>query len=184
MSVTKIKSMHDLAKANYDGGGAPAEQLRRVSEEAIQQLATRATSRHIDNIGAKNYSVFTANNRLSRPFLSSLYIEDIEVFNDLWGSFTQSLDGTAHTSSMNAGDINRLLYSSITAFSICYDLWNPGARKTPGTFYEVLVGSVLGLLLPNYTRTKFISIPNEIESVSTDIVFTKPGVAGGLELVL
>ena len=57
------------------------------------------------------------------------------------------------------------------SFSSCYDLWKPGSRKTPGTLFEILLGSITAKFLTAYTRTKFISLPKTGESVSTDIVF-------------
>jgi hypothetical protein len=180
MSVASIKALHDTAKQAYDRGGCPSIALCDVSKAAIQQLAASATTRYISEIGDKSYSVFDANQRLSRPYLPELYIDDPENFAALWDDFISSLDGKQHVCELPAESINKLLYSSVTAFSICYDLWNPGARKTPGTFYEVLMGSVFGLLLPTFVRTKFIPIPNETESVSTDIVFASRSGGGGL----
>lgn len=179
MTVRAVKTLHDAAKSDYDSGGCPEDKLRAVCEEAIRQVS-QASNRYIDVIGKKSYSIFEANGKLSRPYLPTLYLDDVVTFNALWKQFIASLDRKQHISTLDASEINRLLYSAITAFSICYDLWNPGARKTPGTFFEVLIGTILGLLLPSYDRTKFIPIPNEVESVSTDIVFARKTVAGGL----
>jgi hypothetical protein len=180
MSVTEIKSLLDKAKKQYDAGANPSDVVRDVALVAISTLAKNSNRRSTGTIDGKDYSVFEANKRLSRPYLPQLYISDINHFSTLWRDFASSINGNSHYSNLAANDINRLLYSSVTSFSVCYDLWNPGARKTPGTFFEVLVGTVFGLLLPNLSRTKFISIPNENESVSTDIVFTKTSHSGGL----
>jgi hypothetical protein len=67
------------------------------------------------------------------------------------------------------------------AFSVCFDLRKRTSRKTPGTYFEVILGSILSEILPDYKRTKHIPLISEEgsakeeneESVSTDIVFEK-----------
>ena len=67
-------------------------------------------------------------------------------------------------------------------FSICYDLWRPGSRKTPGTFFEILVGSLVQAVTPRLTRRAHVPLLEPGESVSTDIVFLEPGERGGLAI--
>jgi hypothetical protein len=54
--------------------------------------------------------------------------------------------------------VNRTVYTAVTAFSVCFDLWKPKSRKTPGTFFEVFVGSTCRLRFPDYELTKHIAI--------------------------
>lgn len=179
MSVTEIKRLHDTGKNSYDAGGCPEDRLCATVVAAIKQLGS-ANSRTLASIGQKSYSVFEAGSRLSRPYLPSLYFADSNDFSAAWRSMIDSIDGEAHHVGIPASDVNKVVYTAITAFSVCYDLWNPGARKTPGTFFEVLIGSIIGLLLPTHVRSKFIPIPDENESVSTDIVFEAQRQKGGL----
>jgi hypothetical protein len=122
----------------------------------------------------KSYSVFVAGKRVSRPFLPSLFISDPNEFERQWKEVTRRLNSKTANARTKAEKINAILYTAINAFAICYDLWKPSSRKTPGTFWEVMMGSVLGTLLPKHNRGKFVTIPGQEEKVPIDITFTNP----------
>jgi hypothetical protein len=46
----------------------------------------------------------------------------------------------------------------VTAFCLCYDVWKSKSRKTPGTFFEVLIGSAARVRFPGLALTKHIPI--------------------------
>ena len=123
------------------------------------------------NTDGKDYFVFTSTSLKSRPIVESLFIRDQSEFESLWDEFIKSIDSKNCTTNLDCLKIDKVIYSSIMSFSSCYDLWKPGSRKTPGTLFEILLGSITAKFLPAYTRTKFISLPKTGESVSTDIVF-------------
>lgn len=164
----------DTAKAIYDSGGCPIKDIGATSVAAIAKIQSDTTNRFLDTLNSKQYNLFAANGKLSRPYLPSQYIASPQDFELAWNSLISAIDPIARTINLPSSGINNTLYSAITAFSCCYDLWNPGARKTPGTFFEILLGAVLEKILPTCIRTKHISIPNQPESISTDIVFQDP----------
>ncbi len=172
--MQKIKELFDSAKATYDSKNCPLNDICATAVAAIERLNNKATTRYLDTVKTKPYNVFENEEKISRPYLPSLYTGNSEDFKSKWDSLVDAIDSEAKTIHISASEINDVFYTIITAFSCCYDLWNPGARKTPGTFFEVILGAVLGKILPTYIRTKHISIPNQPESVSTDIVFQDP----------
>ena len=167
--MNQIEVSHKAVKRAYDQGGSPLDALRDISCLALNKLAATRTIDY--KHGAKIYSSFSNGTTISRPILTSLFVRDNAEFQRLWGRFVSSIYGERHVSSMAANNIDRVLYTAIMAFAACYDIWKPKSRKTPGTHFEVLLGSVLSQFLPNLIRTKFITLPGQDEKVSTDIVF-------------
>ncbi len=129
---------------------------------------------------AKSTWVFEVNGRLSRPYLPSLFTSSPSDFSKRWLRTLRAIDAGKKSVCQSPDEVNTVLYAAMTAYSVCFDLWNPGARKTPGTFFEILLGSVMGMVLPSYERTKFIPIPGVGQNVSTDIVFSCPRTNRGL----
>jgi hypothetical protein len=167
-----IKFHFDLAKKAYDQGQNPLEEIFETAEAAIRKLGTSAVTQYLDTLGSKKYEVFSADGNLSRPYLPAVFLSDPQVFNSTWKLTTAGIDPQCMTINQSATDIDQTLYTAMTAFCCCYDLWNPGARKTPGTFFEILLGSLYGKILPTVKRSKSVPIPNQPEKVATDIVFT------------
>lgn len=167
--MNQIESSHRAIKRAYDLGASPIKELGNLAEIAIAKLAKTGVSRYAH--GDKNYICLKDADSLSRPILEELFIRDNIVFRNLWCRFIASIDNDRHLSLMSAIDIDRVMYTAIMGFAAYYDIWKPKSRKTPGTHFELLLGSVLSQFMPQLTRTKFISLPNQDEKVSTDIVF-------------
>lgn len=179
-----LQDLHEhftAAKRAYDAGGSPHRELREVAAHAIGLLRAAATSRVLSRCDDKEYSVFDVSGRLSRPYLSDLYESDPAQFRTDWDSLVDAAVPGEHRYESRTRQTNRVLYSAITAFCACYDVWKPGSRKTPGTFFEVLLGSILQRILPGYRRESHVILPEQDENVSTDIVFrSASGGPGGL----
>ena len=167
-----IKAHFDSAKAAYDSGACPIADIYETSAASISKLQADATTQYLDTLNTKRYDVFSYNGNLSRPFLPGLYVNNSQDFKTKWDALIAAINSMHKTIDLSEPEINQVLYAAITAFSCCYDIWNPGARKTPGTFLEVMLGTILSKILPNCPRTKFITIPGQSEKVSTDIVLT------------
>lgn len=116
----------------------------------------------------KTYFCFSkkgSEKKLSRPINQDLYLsnEDFKQVYDKDFFFEKDL---------NEELLNKVLYTISMSFCACYDLWK-NARKTPGTYFEIVLGTILFIRLKEYTKSKHISIPEQSESLSTDIVFTR-----------
>lgn len=128
----------------------------------------------------KQYHTLRAGRNLSRPVHMPLLIRDRERFRKAWKAFHESARPEERRYNFPPEETNSVLYSASMAFAICYDLWKPTSRKTPGTFFEVVLGSVLQAVLPGLERTAHVVLPGQTEKVSTDIVFLTPDHMGGL----
>jgi hypothetical protein len=180
--VVRLAELLKTAKASYDCGGNPFGEIQQLVNHCIRKLKNEAQARHQADVGGKSYSVFVGQrNRLSRPFLPDLFLDRPGKFNRGFKEIRDACNGKTHIielsgdSQQNIRAVNSVLYTSVAAVAACFDIWKSGSRKTPGTFFEILVGSWLSVLLPQHQRSKFIRLPGNEESVSTDIVFSREG---------
>lgn len=158
------------------------------------------------------YSVFAANDRISRAVRGDLLINSREEF---LTKSKQLVDLTKDKERVCAEAdylcAAQVIYTAIMPFACCFDLWNPDARKTPGTFFEVYMAGLLQNVFPDAVFSKHISltkivaagkiIPEQVpvtsgeediqieddeedSSVSTDIVVAVAGKPGGIVLPL
>ena len=95
-----------------------------------------------------------------------MFISDPLQFKDLWAEWVASIDQTNCTLLHDRTDA--ILYTCATAFACAYDLYTPTSRKTPGTFFEVMIGSLLKHVT-GLTRGYQIGIPGSDFKITTDI---------------
>ncbi len=173
--IDSILSEHKKLKKSYDQGESPLLELRNISIECIEKLNEELDFVQYGRADEKEYIVYFNQHNKSRPVNKNLFINDSSLFEKQWNLFLESIDSEKHSCEMEVEEINRVIYSSIISFSVCFDVWKPKSRKTPGTHFEVLLGSVLKQFLLEYSREKFVSLPRQEEKVSTDIVFDLNG---------
>lgn len=164
--MEKLKKTFDAAKRSYDRGEAPLTEIATVCRTALQMLSSAEELNDFGRLGIKNYTVLQDQSSRSRPFLKQLML-DHSSFDKAWDSLIKSADTEKHLFQVSEEFATTVLYSSVMAFALCYDLWKPKSRKTPGTFLEVVIGSVLSLLAPRpiAERGKFIKLPRNRELV-------------------
>jgi hypothetical protein len=165
-----IESLHKELKDIYDAGGAPADKILSLALLCIDKLSKIDKNDYI-HLGGKKYFVFSDGKEISRPVRSDLYIDTPESLEDAWRGMIKEIMASDILINLPSNQINSILYTVAISFASVYDIWKKSSRKTPGTHFEVLLGSLISLLLPDFVRTKFIAIPGQSESVSTDIVF-------------
>lgn len=204
--MDQIARLLEACKAEYDAGGSPLSAVRDTASYCVGKLESESTHRIQATIGGdrgegrrrrrrmteiddepaevivpeKSYSVFVSSPRVSRPFLPSMFLHNPKEFSRRWNEVAATMNPSRSVIEDEAAKVNIVLYTAINAFAICYDLWKPNSRKTPGTFLEVLMGSVLGTLIPTRLRGKFIAIPDQTERVATDISYLPEGGRPGL----
>lgn len=184
-----MKSIDDALKQikrAYDRGDRPLEAITVLVLLALRNVVGERWE-SIGTTEGRDYSILVSpNGHKSRPILRHMFEESPEEFTRQWIELTKAIDGTRHLIALPPAEINKILYTAVMSVAVAFDLWRPTSRKTPGTFFEILLGSVLGALLPTYVRTKSIAlgVENEEEaqgeSVSTDIVFTNPSATKSL----
>lgn len=60
---------------------------------------------------------------------------------------------------------NKVIYTAVMSIACCYDLWQRGSRKTPGTFFEILMAAVLKELFSEFYFSKHIPLTEFLEDV-------------------
>ena len=156
------------------------------------------------------YNVFLNTSFVSRPVRPDIYIEDFNEFLDRLTFSRNALSrGGTDLSNEESYAINAIVYTSIMSVACCYDLWKPGSRKTPGTFFEFFMAALLQEMLPNAVFSKHIplaallndaetaeGVPEGLDasdedeeeggaaSVSTDLVIGSRGKRGGFVIPL
>ena len=178
--MIKLDKLFKTAKKLYDHNINPLSELLDITNHCLNKISSEATLRYQSKLGDKKYYVFETENGISRPFLKTLYIKSQKNFTKNWNNLVSKINPEMHKIDLTSNEVNKVLYTSAMAFAICYDIWKNSSRKTPGTYFEILIGSILGNILNDYKRTKYIPLPihqvieeEKEESVSTDIVFEK-----------
>ena len=164
------------AQKAYDGKNDPLDVLGTLSADALCLLRKAAGSRlPTSSAGGKQYWIYRAEKGLlSRPYLPALFVADPNDFQSAWVRLLAACNPITHRVELPADEVNRTVYTAAMSFCLCFDLWKPKSRKSPGTQFEMLLGCILSRLLPSHTRSKHVPLPGEEESVATDIVLTAP----------
>lgn len=163
-----IRKRQIQAKKKYDQGENPFSDLYDISMYCLRKLNSVTRKEATCSQNNKSFWIYESSKNYSRPVKQDLFISQIDQFDSKWQEFLSKINSKTKTIALETHEINKILYSAIIAFSVCFDLWKPKSRKTPGTYFEILVGSILGELLDQYNRSKHIPIPGSSESVSTD----------------
>ena len=156
--MDNIKKQFDLTKKLYDKGCSPLAEVAETVQICLNKLQPLAT-RAYGVCSSKPYSIFEVDGQKSRPILTSLLNTDRDVFRRNWNRLVASASGISHRFEISEAEANATLYTAIMSFAACYDIWKPKSRKTPGTFFEIVLGSLISQILPEGKRTKFIPLP-------------------------
>lgn len=170
--MDSIEDYFRSIKRSYDSGLTPLDDIFDLTLLCLEKLSNIPKTSYSHS--TKIYFSFTSGTTISRPVLDGLFISNTTDFELGWKSLIQSLK-TNNTNAAHSTQLNTIIYTAILSFASCYDIWKPRSRKTPGTYFEVLLGSIMSKLLPNHIRSKFITLPQQNEKLSTDIVFERGG---------
>jgi hypothetical protein len=123
-------------------------------------------------VEGKRYFAFRhkdARARISRPINEDLYVADAR---DLSRQL-EKLEANPAMDWLPADQCNRFLYTLAMAFCAFNDVISDQDKKTPGTYFEILVGHLLALtfgVLPR-TRVEVLTIEDERSTLPTDFIF-------------
>jgi len=172
--VQHIERLFKQVKIIYDQNQSPFDGVCHVAKLCIEKIS-RSLKRVQSIANGKEYWVLQNDQNITRPYLPTLLIESSDEFERLWGVVVRSINPSTHVIELDEDTINNVIYTSVMSFALTYDLWKPKSRKTPGTYFEVVLGSIMSRMLPLHTRLKHIILPGQAENVSTDIVFQPNG---------
>lgn len=200
--LTDIASAFSVAKKKYDKGGNALAETLLVGARCLSVLNSHATLRPFGMFNGPpkiEYWVADDKGALSRPYRPDLFISDTAAFNEEARAFAEGL----RTAQGDPAQFDRVVYTTVSAFCLCYDVWKPKSRKTPGTFFEVLMASAARVRFPALALSKHIPIKDlpvaavadalvdvsgeegdaaeayRGDAVSTDLVLTNPKTGKG-----
>lgn len=200
--VETVLAGYRSAKVVYDRGELALVHCLAVAGMCLRKLQSSAEIRHFGHFSRVSpvpYSVATCGEGISRPFRADLFEASPDRFDQLSTQLFQSL---GQNGVFDPVVFDRAIYTAVTAFSLCVDVWKPKSRKTPGTFFEVLIGSAARHYFPHYVLTKHVPIRDvpvddvvdalvdtdevaedagafSANSVSTDLVISNPATDRG-----
>lgn len=183
-------------KYNSQQEGKHTAECLDVVNHALSLLEYNAEYKYFGSFyGDKNieYYSFYNGNEVSRPIRPDIFINNKNEFNDL---FCYVIELSKDIALKDFNDlkkipydnfyeffdiIQRVIYTAVMSVASCFDLYKRSSRKTPGTFFEILMAALLMELLPNEIFSKHIplinginrediGLDNESSSLSTDIV--------------
>jgi hypothetical protein len=123
-------------------------------------------------VEGKRYFAFRHNDaraRTSRPVNEDLYVADLRDLSQQINKLKAdpSLDWLA------ADECNRLLYTLAMVFCAFNDVTSDQDKKTPGTYFELLVGHLLALAfgVQPRNRVEVLTVEDERSTLPTDFIF-------------
>lgn len=176
-----LKKYLDIASKKYNSNKKHADECRALISYALNKLISNSDYGVFGDFQGKpviTYNAFSNSNEISRPVRPDLFILDENVFISEYDLLINSL--SKPPSLWGSADINRaniIVYTGVMAIACCYDLWQKGSRKTPGTFFEIFMASLLQEMLPEEVFSKHIpltsllgnsSAENKDDSIATD----------------
>jgi len=160
--------------------------LKRVLGQAdgtalIAEIVSECTSFLLDDtqvlplkslVEGKRYFAFRhkdARARISRPVNEGLYIADAQ---DL-SQHLEKLKANPGMDWLPAHECNRFLYTLAMAFCAFNDVTSDQDKKTPGTYFELLVGHLLALTfgVQPRNRVEVLTVEDERSTLPTDFIF-------------
>lgn len=168
--MLEIKRRFDLAAAKYNAGLAHGPECKALIISALEKLCTESEYKVFGDFrGQPNiaYFAFFSYAEISRPVRPDLFIYDPAVFSERYTELFQSF--SRRPSDWAARDIqlaNAVIYTGVMAVACCYDLWQKSSRKTPGTFFEILMAAILQEMLPYENFSKHIPLTNLLNDAS------------------
>lgn len=160
--MDQLKALLKTAATRYNKLLPHHDDARELVVFAHAKLAAEAAYAHYGDFAGRPavpYHVFGVANAVSRPVRPDIYLADPGDFAASYKLFGDNL----HAGPEGWGDAeirlaNSVVYTSVMAVACCYDLWQRGSRKTPGTVFEILMASLLQQMLPKAAFSKHIPL--------------------------
>ncbi len=162
------------------------QRLGVFGRDALALLKERAVLRPFEwkGRGPKSYRVAVLPGKptlFSRALNADLLIDEPDDFERRWSDALRAVQqsaGTCELAGVGTHELNSLLYSAVVGYAAAVDLFNPGDRGGPGTYFEMVIGPLLSILTGR-SEGGAISIPifetGETESVPVDLSFAADG---------
>lgn len=156
--ITNVAKSFAAAKKKYDRGNDALGDALALGGTCLKTLHENASLRRFGLFAGPpeiEYWVAESDGALSRPYRPDLFIQDPD---ELASEAQAFIEDMRRKTNGDPERFDRVIYTIVTAFCLCYDVWKPKSRKTPGTFFEVLIGSAARVRFPGLALTKHIPI--------------------------
>ncbi len=194
MPLSQLRADFDqLKRLRKTDPQAALEAVGAFGAGAVEVLAEHTVLHDFEwrGMGDKSYQVAAlpgSSVQFSRAINVALFIEDPREFSAVWERVQSALlasAGDGQLAGIDASDVNRVAYSAVVGYAAAVDLFNPGDRGGPGSYFEMLVGPMVSLLTGR-AESAAIAIPvpetGQLERVTTDLSFV--GGDGDVVLVI
>jgi hypothetical protein len=120
-------------------------------------------------VAGKKYFSYGRGARLSRPINEALFIADPAERSEL----LEALRVNGGLQRLGVGQSNRALYTAAMAFCAAIDLLGIGNKKTPGTYFEILIGHLFAVAFGRNPRKRVevLALEDQRSTLPTDYVF-------------
>lgn len=145
--------------------------LIKMANDCMTHLANYKRISLVSHVEGKDYFSFYTSGKYSRPVLKDKWIEQETCFTQKLGTFGDAIKSNSY-SAISSEEISTILYSIAINFCCIVDLEKSGDQKTPGTFFEYLIGHCFAMKL-RANPCKEVDVLNLDRSTKlpTDFVF-------------
>ena len=168
-SANPLKAYEDLqdAFAADVKSVANQESLGRIFVASSCYLAKLKKVELKSLVANKDYFAFVQGGKVSRAVNKRLYLFDPAQ----WDAFCNAIK-TKKAPDLDAKQLTRIIYSVAVSFFCYIDLIKDGDQKTPGTFFEYLIGHLFAWRLGVNPKVRLPVLNLDMEAtLPTDFVF-------------
>lgn len=141
--------------------------IGEVHRAAVQFLASQQQVELKSLVPGKHYFAFSNGKKLSRAINKSLFTQDLQE----WDHFRQVIS-SKQWDALDPAQLTRMIYSAAASFFCFIDLTKEGDQKTPGTFFEYLIGHLFAWRLGVNPTTRLPVLNLDMETtLPTDFIF-------------
>jgi hypothetical protein len=162
--MNSIQIAFERAGRLYNTNSPHIEECQRLVRLCLEKLWAEAGSEpgwiFTHGRGTKEYIVYRSavGSGLSRPWLAEMHVDTMPEFDRIEQTSLSAIYGNGPINEEQQEALTLYVYTSVMAFSCCYDIWKPGSRKTPGTYFEVLMAALMGIYLRRHTLSKHVDL--------------------------
>lgn len=151
--------------SNPEVGKAISEMVVTAHPELMRcdEVALRS------EVPGKTYFAFRDGERISRPINQDLFISDPAVLRERFDDFFKDRLG-----SLGPDEATRTIYTLAMSFCALYDTKKTGDKKTPATYFEILIGHLFAAHL-GVNPTNAVKIVDTGVKLPTDFIFDLGG---------
>jgi hypothetical protein len=168
-NVTPLSAYKDFQNAFAADVKSAANQQRlgTIFTASCSYLAKLKTVELRSLVSGKEYFAFTDGKKVSRAVNKRLFLNEPEK----WDVFCRAIASNT-TPSLDADTITRIVYSVAVSFFCYIDVTKQGDQKTPGTFFEYLIGHLFAWRLDANPKVRIPVLNLDMEAtLPTDFVF-------------